>query len=216
VYEEKRMSLDELRNILAADWPDEALRRQFIAYPKFGHGEDEPDTLAGEFVAELNDFVRTIENERGGRFRLSFFVYAAYSFFAPHVRATPDGRRNGDLLSQGVAPGRLRPTASVTDSIRSLHQVDFSSVAGNSVLDVQLPLGRLESSQLIALVRSFGTLGGSTMQPNLVSVERLVDAQKHPENHPDLIVRLYGLSAYFVRLGREIQDELIKRNLYAS
>ncbi|GHT80382.1 glycyl radical enzyme [Spirochaetia bacterium] len=217
VYDEKQLTLEELRSLLASNWVNaEPLRRRFIAYPKYGHGEDEPDALAAEFVKELSAFVGTLESERGGHFQLSMFVYFAYSYFAKCVRATPDGRKNGDLLSQGVAPGRLRGTASVTDSIRSLNRIDFLSVAGNSVLDVQMPVGKMESAQLAALIRSFGTLGGPTIQPNFVSVESLLDAQHHPENHTDLMVRICGLSAYFVRLDREAQDEIIQRNLYAS
>jgi formate C-acetyltransferase len=217
VYEERRISLDGLRELLASDWENAGAERQrFIAYPKFGHDEVEADTLAARFVDETNEFVRGIENERGGRFRLSMFVYAAYSYFAPFVRATPDGRKSGDLLSQGVAPGRLRATVAVTDSIRSLNRINFASMAGNSVLDTQLPLGKIQPQHLAALFRSFGELGGPTIQPNCVSVEDLLNAQKRPEDHRDLTVRLYGLSAYFVRLSPQIQNEIITRNLYGG
>jgi formate C-acetyltransferase len=217
VYEEKRMDLEGLRALLRSDWENaEAERRRFIAYPKFGHGEEEADGLAARFVEELNDFVSTIENERGGRFRLSMFVYSAYSYFAPFVRATPDGRKSGDLLSQGVAPGRLRGTGSVTESIRSLSRIDFAAMAGNSVMDAQLPLGKFEEGHLAALFRTFGELGGPTLQPNCVSPEDLLEARAHPEQHQDLTVRLYGLSAYFVRLDPQTQNDIISRNLYGG
>jgi formate C-acetyltransferase len=217
VYEEGWISLEGLRALLAGNWENaEAQRRRFIAYPKFGHDQAEADALAARFVEELNGFVHSIENERGGRFRLSMFVYSAYSYFAPFVRATPDGRKDGDLLSQGVAPGRLRGTAAVTDSIRSLNRIDFKAVAGNSVLDTQLPLGKVQPRHLAALFRAFGELGGPTIQPNCVSVDDLLEAQRHPEQYGDLTVRLYGLSAYFVQLSPQVQNEIITRNLYAG
>jgi formate C-acetyltransferase len=119
-------------------------------------------------------------------------------------------------LSQGIAPGRLRGTKSVTDSVRSLSHIDFAATAGNSVLDLQLPLGKIQPRHLAALFRTFGELGGPTIQPNCVSLESLIDARRRPEIYPDLTVRLYGLSAYFVQLSPQMQDEIITRNLYAG
>ena len=216
VFEENRMTLDKLKNILAADWEGyEPIRRQFINYPKFGRGESDADTLAARFAKDLSDFSETISNERGGNFRISFFVYGAYSYFAPFVHATPDGRKKGDLLSQGIAPSRVRPATGITDTIRSLGHIDFAKIGGISVLDAQMPIGAgLDQPRMTALLKAFALTNGPVIQPNFVSVEDLLDAKAHPEKHRDLMVRLYGLSVFFVTLTPEIQDEIISRNLY--
>jgi formate C-acetyltransferase len=82
----------------------------------------------------------------------------------------------------------------------------------NSVLDVQIPLARdMTPATLTAVARAFARLGGPTLQPNLVSIETLRDARLHPERHRDLVVRICGLSAYFVSLTPEVQDEIVSR-----
>lgn len=218
VYDEKLLKLGELRGILHSNWENnEPLRHKLIVYPKFGHGIDEIDELAARFIKDLSSFVSTLPNERGGHYQLSMFVYYAYELFSHHVRATPDGRKCGDLLSQGVAPYRLNRVKSITDSIRSLGKIDFTDLPGNSVLDVLLPVGSsINAGVLTGLVQAFARLGGPTLQPNMVSREELLDAKIYPEKHKNLVVRICGLSAYFVALTPAIQDEIINRNFYEA
>jgi formate C-acetyltransferase len=216
VFDEGLMSYSQLLDVLSRNWEGaEPLRQRMIAYPKFGHGEQEVDAFAARFVAELNAFVETIDNERGGKYMLSLFVYYAHEYFAPFVKATPDGRRAYDVLSQSVTPSRLRPVRSVTDTIRSLGEIDFRSVSGISVLDVQLPLGSaLTKEMMTSLFLGFAVHGGPTIQPNVVSVDALLDAKTNPDRHRDLIVRICGLSVFFTSLSPQVQDEIIARKLY--
>ena len=213
VFSERWLTLDALQQCLAADWAGhEALRCRFKALPKFGHGHPAVDALAADVARELGDLARTLPSERGGTFQGSFFVYYAFEWFASAVRATPDGRRRGDLLSQGVAPDRTTVPQSLTDIFRSLSAIDFTGLPANSVLDVQLPVGQeLPPATLSALARTFASLGGPTLQPNCVSVTALRDARQHPERHRDLVVRISGLSGYFVALSPAVQDEIISR-----
>ena len=214
-FDERRLSLPELAQILKDNWAGhEALRARAIAVPKFGHGEAAVDQLAARLTRDLAEFPRGMTNERGGPVQLSFFVYYEYVWTAGLTLATPDGRRNGDLFSQGVSPGRLRPTDAITPAVNSLRQIDFSDYPGNAVLDLQLPLGRLNRDALTALIRTAGGAGVPTLQFNCVSIEQLREAQAHPERHPDLTVRISGLSARFTALGKDVQDEIIGRNLF--
>jgi len=132
------------------------------------------------------------------------------------TRATPDGRHDGALLSQGVAPGRLRPARSLTEAIRGLERIDFKDYPGNAVLDAQLPAGTMPAATLSAVIGTFVRSGGPTLQPNCVSVADLRDAKLHPERHPDLTVRISGLSARFVALAPAVQDEIIARTTMAG
>jgi formate C-acetyltransferase len=213
VFEDGLLTLAQLRGALADDWEGhDSLRTRLIALPKFGHAEPSADELAARLARDVAAVARDLRNERGGHFQPSFFVYYAFQWMGEDTRATPDGRRAGSYLSQGVSPSRLRPPASLTDVFRSLGQIDFVDFPGNSVLDVQLPLGRgMTPQKLSAAIRTFARLGGPTLQLNCVSVEELKDAQAHPEHHQDLVVRIAGLSAKFVALTPKVQEEIIDR-----
>lgn len=83
-------------------------------------------------------------------------------------------------------------------------------------LDVKLPLSKSMNAELFtAFIRACSHYNCPTIQPNVVSQEELLDAKIHPENHKNLIVRICGLSAYFVALTNEVQDEIIARNMYS-
>jgi trans-4-hydroxy-L-proline dehydratase len=172
------------------------------------------DALAARLSHELAAAIRELPNERGGRFQPSFFVYYAFRDFGRLVGATPDGRSAGEPLTQGVGPDRHTAVASPTDLLHSLSRIDFREHPANCVLDLQLPAGgALAADKIAALTRTFARLGGPTLQLNCVSADEMRDAQVHPEAHRDLVVRICGLSAYFVSLTREVQDEIIGRTM---
>jgi len=162
---------------------------------------------------DLGRSVPALRNERGGTFQPSFFVYYQFVPMGHIVRATPDGRHDGDPLNQGISPGRVRPSTNVSDVFRSLRAIDFADFPGNAVVDRQLPLGKLQPQHVVSLLRRLALAGGMTLQLNCVSVAQLEDAQEHPERHQDLVVRISGLSAKFVALRRDVQDEIINRTL---
>ena len=213
VFDDGWLSYVELQQALAANWSGyDELRARLRRLPKYGQGDGEVDALAAWLMREFADGIRAMPNERGGHYQGSFFVYYAFSWFAPAVRATPDGRVAGELLSQGIAPHRTTASANITETIHTLSSLDFCDFPGNNVLDVQLPIGQaIAPETLTAVMRSFAQLGGPTLQPNSVDIAQLRDAQLHPEQHKALTVRISGLSAYFVTLNRDVQDEIIAR-----
>ena len=214
-YDERSIALPELAQVLKDNWEGhEALRLHAAALPKFGHGTDEIDALAARLTADLATFPDGLKNERGGRAQLSFFVYYEYVNSAKMTSATPDGRHHGDFFSQGVSPGRLQPADEITSAVNSLRQIDFTAYPGNAVLDLQLPLGKLDTATLTAVIRTAGQAGIPTLQFNCVSVEQLREAQANPERYAALTVRISGLSARFVALSKAIQDEIIGRNVF--
>ena len=219
VYEQQRLMLPQLRQVLADNWAgQEALRQEAIALPKYGHDDPQADELANTFLRRLADMLYARKNERGGHYLPSLFVYYHFESFARMLRATPDGRRDFDLISAGAAPGQLRPIRDVTTPVRSMQRLDFTACGGGScVLDVKLPLsGNMTPEIFAAFIRACRQYGCPTLQPNVVSQEELLDAKQHPEKHRDLIVRICGLSAYFVALTPRVQDEIIARNMYAT
>jgi len=216
VYGRNSCSFGRLQEALEANWEGEAaLRALMTSQPKFGHGDEEADAFAGRLAKDIVRLLKLLRNERGGPFQPSFFVYYMFVHMGAATRATPDGRRDGEFLSQGVAPGRVSPPKALTETLRAMSAIDLKDFPGNAVLDVQLPLaaGTKGGESFAGLMRSFAKLGGATLQPNFVSPELLEDAQRNPDRHGDLLVRISGLSAKFVALPQSIQDEIIGRSL---
>lgn len=218
VYEEKWTTLEELRNALRTNWENaESLRRQALSLALFGHGVNPVDQLADRFMKDMAALCRSCRNERGGNFQPSFFVYYMFQALGERTRATPDGRRNGDIFCQGVAPDRRHAPQSLTEVFQTIRSLDFADYPGNSVLDVQLPSGGTITPKILAAVLdTFARVNGSTLQLNCVDSEDLKDAQRHPENYENLTVRISGLSACFVRLKKNVQNEIISRTMYCE
>ncbi len=215
-FEERLVSVGELAKILSCNWNGfETLRQQAIKLPKFGHGHHEVDELAARLAGDLAEYPHGHLNERGGPAQMSFFVYYEFVWGAFMTSATPDGRADKEFFSQGVSPGRLQTADEITSAINSLRAVDFSDYPGNAVLDLQLPLGKIRREELTAVIRTAWQAGIPTLQFNCVSVRQLKDAQENPEKYPGLTVRISGLSARFVALTREVQDEIIARNVFS-
>jgi len=214
VFEEKRLTLPEFVSVLAQNWEGhEELRQAAIALPKYGHGEAEPDALADRFLSDIAKHIFSLKNERGGRHIPSLFVYYYYSYFADALRATPDGRRDHDLASPGCAPSQLQSLTDVTAPLRTMANMNFTVTGGGSaVLDLKLPLSNgMTPRHFAAFVRACEAFRCPTLQPNFLSQQELLDAKAHPERHKDLMVRISGLSAYFVTLTDKVQDEIIAR-----
>ena len=129
------------------------------------------------------------------------------------MKATPDGRRDGEYFSQGLTPSRLNKIESVTDVINSLAAMDGSEV-GPSVVNIILPSTRMTLENCAAFLRACAKSAISSLQLNCVTKEQLLDAQIHPEKHRDLIVRVCGFSARFTSLSPEWQQEVLSRNFY--
>ncbi len=215
VFEGKWVTLPQLQAALQNNWAGaEELRKRIVELPRYGQSDPLVENLAVRIAHDLAEISRSMTNERGGNFQASMFVYYAFMWMGADCRATPDGRKNGDMLSQGCAPGRIRPVDNIPDIFHTLNKIDFTDYPGNAVLDVQLPVGgKLRPEILSALLRTFAQMGGMTLQVNCVSVKELQDAKLHPQLHQDLTVRISGLSARFVALDPSVQDEIIARTL---
>lgn len=214
-FDEKWLSLPELVSVLRSNWEgNEKLRSRFAALPKYGHNCPEVDSLAKRFAGDLVKISDGLRNSRGGKFQPSFFVYYFFAILSKETLATPDGRLNRDMYSQGISPGRVQPAESLTDAVMSLQKIDFTGFPGNAVLDVQLPMGKMDVETLSSVIYAFGKVKAPTLQCNCVNVEELKDAQINPQKHRDLMVRISGLSAKFIALEKSVQDEIIRRNLF--
>ena len=129
--------------------------------------------------------------------------------------ATPDGRYSGECLADGtLSPMRGRDTHGPTAIIKSAIKVDqipYQATLLNMKFHPSAVQSVGDTQKLSSLIRTYFNAGGKHIQFNVVSKDTLLEAQNHPENHKDLIVRVAGYSAYFVQLGKVVQDEIINR-----
>lgn len=220
VFEEGALTYQELLAMLERNWQgegDELWRQRFInRYAKYGNDVDEVDELGARFLRHYGEEVARYENVRGGHFQPGSYTVSAHIPLGKNVGATPDGRMAGEQLADGglspmVGRDKNGPTASlasvsklpnVLDSNGSLLNVKFSpaTLAGEGGLD-----------KLVAYLRTFSRMGIQHIQFNVVSRDTLLDAQAHPENYRNLVVRVAGYSAMFTELARGIQDDIINR-----
>ena len=217
VFEQKAISLETMLSALAANWEGyEDLRALVMKLPKYGANVPEVDQLAQRLVRNISHRFTHKRNDHGGRLLISLFVYYHYRDFAAALGATPDGRRAGDLISPGISPSQLVKVKDPITPLHSVRQADFSSLqGGHAVVDVIFPMSsHLTPDILAAYLKTCGQYGCPTVQPNVLSIEQLKEAQREPDKHRGLIVRICGLSAYFVALEKHVQDEIIQRNTY--
>ncbi len=218
VYDDRRLSMDELLAALRANFDGHEEMRQVLVHkaPKFGTDDPEVDVLARE-ISQFwtEEAFRHRSPATGRRYRGGYLSWNYWVAYAPSTAATPDGRRRGTFLSNGVCPvtgcDREGPTAVIT-SVGRLGLETAPNGASHTLNLSPSVLGEEEHvSKLAALLRAYGRVGGTALQVNVIDRDTLRAAQADPETYRNLLVRVTGYNAYFVGLGREIQEEIIAR-----
>jgi len=181
--------------------------------PHFGDNTRESNELANRLHCDLYSALDGIENEHGGRYCLNYYVYREFFMLGKYIRATPDGRRDGDMFAQGIGPSKYHAVDSLPDIVQSVCSIDTEKCISSS-LDLELSYGRMSKEQLAVLLKTLALPKIKHLQINCVSPQMLIEAQNDPDKYGDLIVRVTGFSAKFVALSREFQNEMIKRIVY--
>lgn len=218
VFEEKKVTKKELKSALTANWHGNGygeIRRLFLSAPKYGNDDDYVDRIADELYQFWADTASQFDTRLGGKFKPSAISISAQWPGGELTGATPDGRNAGECLADGALSAMRGmdthgPTALIKSALK-VDQVPFQSTLFNMKLHPSALKTTEDMRKLSNLIRTYFSLGGKHIQFNVVGKETLMDAQKRPEKHRDLIVRVAGYSAYFVQLGKVIQDEIIGR-----
>ena len=213
-FDKKRYTLKDMLNAVRNNWEGyEEMRADAMLCHGWGDGNDDSCTLAKRFNTDLYAMLSKLSGQYSGKVNLGHLTYTEIRFWGERTLATPDGRHNGEYFSQGLTPSRLKKIPYVTSVINSMAALDKTELAGNTVVNIILP----ESTTLDlceAFLRATASSAVESLQLNCVSKKTLLDAQKHPEKYPDLIVRVCGFSAKFTSLSPEWQEEVITRNFY--
>jgi len=222
VFEEKRVSMAELQEALAANWQGngcEELRKMFLAAPKYGNDDDYVDSLARDLFQFWADTAATLDTRLGGKHIPAAISITAQAPGGALTGATPDGRYAGECLADGTMSAmRGRDTHGPTALIKSAAKIDQVPYQ-STLLNMKFHPSALKSIEdlrkLSGLIKTYFSLGGKHIQFNVVAKDTLLEAQRHPEEYRDLVVRVAGYSAYFAQLTREVQDEIIGRTEYS-
>ena len=226
VYEEKRITRKELADALAENFESDKGRmiRQMLINdaPKYGNDDDYVDLLGVEAYAPYIAMIGDYPNTRFGRGPIGGRRYAGTSSISANVgqglgtAATPDGRKAFTPLAEGCSPSHAMDRSGPTAVFKSVAKLDTKEITGGVLLNQKVTPAMLESGEnkekLEMLIRTFfNRLHGYHVQYNVVDRATLIDAQLHPEDHKDLIVRVAGYSAFFNVLSKTTQDDIIAR-----
>ena len=226
VFEEQKVTQEELWEALMTDYESERSKeiQQMILQdvPKYGNDEDYTDQLVTKAYDSYIEEVKKYPSTRFGRGPIGGTRYSGTSSISANVgqgkgtMATPDGRNAWVPLAEGCSPSHNMDTNGPTSVLKSVSKLRTDEILGGVLLNQKVnpqTLAKEEDKQkLILLLRTFfNRLHGYHIQYNVVSRETLIDAQKNPEKHRDLIVRVAGYSAFFNALSKATQDDIIAR-----
>lgn len=226
VFEEKKITKQQLWDALLDNFTSEEnqrIQKMLInEAPKYGNDDDYVDQLVVEAYDSYIDEMKKYPNTRYGRGPIGGIRYAGTSSISANVgqgfstMATPDGRKAQTPLAEGCSPAHSCDKSGPTAVFKSVSKLPTHEITGGVLLNQKVTPQMLSSEEnqkkLEMLIKTFfNRLEGYHVQYNVVSRETLIDAQKHPEKHKDLIVRVAGYSAFFNVLSKATQDDIIER-----
>ena len=221
VFEERRFSLPELAGLLRTNFAgNESTRlKLFNQSARFGS-----DPQAAQLMADLSGYFHAIvspyRNPRGGRWELGFYSVDSHAWLGEKTGATADGRRKGYSLANAMSPVQGTEKHGPTEVVQSIVATDHTCFGNGMVLDLKFhprffnPPNHRQAFQ--HLVEAYFEMGGMEIQFNVIDRQTLLDAQQHPEQYRDLVVRVSGFSAYFTTLGLTVQNEIIDRTEFQN
>ena len=216
VFEEGRYTMDEILEACRSNWENEENMRLYIRNhtPFFGNDDAYADDIA---VRVYDDLVKAVEghpNTRGGQTHLNMLSTTCHNYFGSVCGATPNGRFAHFAISDGTSPAHGSDSHGPTAVVKSLGKLDQTK-SGGTLLNVrftpQLFRRDEDVKKCASLIRTYFKFGGHHIQFNIVDTETLLDAQKHPDNYRDLLVRVAGYSDYFNDMTEQLQNEIIAR-----
>ncbi|MHC1696912.1 MAG: formate C-acetyltransferase/glycerol dehydratase family glycyl radical enzyme [Geobacteraceae bacterium] len=216
-FDENAISLPDLKEIIDKDFEGaEEIRQMLInRAPKYGNDDDFADEIAVESANIYCREVNKYRNPRGGQFQPGLYPASANVPFGGVCGATPDGRKKGTPLADGVSPiggfDISGPTATVNSVAKLDHQVTSNGTLLNQKFHPNAVKGEEGLRNLIAITETYFKNGGLHVQYNVIDRNTLLEAQKTPDDYNSLVVRVAGYSAFFTALDKSLQDDIISR-----
>ncbi len=216
IFEDWNMTMDELLKACKADFRGYEGIYELVYHqtPKYGNDDDYADDILKEVARALQDAIAGRRTPKGSKTVVEFLPTTCHVYFGQVMEASPNGRHAGVSLPDGISPekgaDRNGPTA-VIKSASKLDQLKTGGALLNQKFTPKVIAGEEGLAHVAALIRSYFAMDGHHIQFNVIDKATLLDAQKHPEEYENLIVRVAGYSDYFNNLDRALQDEIINR-----
>lgn len=217
VFDTQTISANDLVEALNNDFTSNPILGNKLRYDdeKFGNDTELTNSIADHL---LNEFAKSLEgrtNDRGGIFRAGTGSAMYYVWHAVDLGATPDGRHKGEPIPANYSPSLFSKVKGPVSVVKSFSSPDLKNVINGGPLTIEFHDSVFRNDEAIAkvakIIKSYIDMGGHQLQINTVNKDTLLDAQKHPENYRNLIVRVWGWSGYFVELDKCYQDHIINR-----
>ncbi len=217
VFEDKKITMAELIGALDKNFKgEERILHLLNKAPKFGNDIDFVDNMVNDAISYASDVITSYKGFADTKQVVASSAGTGHLGFGLAVGALPDGRKAKEPLAEGgISPHQGRNVSGATATLRSVAKIDHLKLTGGSVLNMKLNPSEVKDEskmrKFISLLRTYCETGGYLVQFNIVSGDMLKDAQKHPENYKDLLVRVATYSAYFVELSPTLQNDIIAR-----
>lgn len=216
VYDEKKFTMKELLDALLDNFEGHARIYNLVRNrtPKYGNDDDYADDIMRSVFSLYHDKVTGRRNNRGGTYRINMLPTTCHVYFGEVMIASANGRLAHKPVSEGISPEKGADIHGPTAVVKSCSKMDHLSTGGtllNQKFTPSVVAGEQGLDQMANLIRTYFNLDGHHIQFNVVDRETLINAQKHPEEYRDLIVRVAGYSDHFRNLDKALQDEIIER-----
>ncbi len=217
VYDNKEITLGELRNALKADWQGyEELRERIIKdKDKYGNNLPLPDEILTRITSFVEKEIFGTNLNRGGKLRLGLDSIDICVLLGRVTSATPDGRHNGDSVSKNLNAYEGMDRCGITSYLQTVLKIDSSVFFNGAPCDFIVHPSAVEGEKglkdFVSLVEIFFAKGGFALQGNVYDSKILKQAQENPEKYKTLQVRVCGWNEYFVKLNKPLQDKFIKQ-----
>ena len=216
VYDHKNFTMEELIEAMEHDYEgyDTIYRMVHDQSPKYGNDDDYADEIMQEVFELYRSTITGRPNMRGGKYGVDMLPTTCHVYFGDVILATANGRKAHKPVSEGISPEKSADTHGPTAVIKSCAKMDHLATAGtllNQKFTPDVVAGEEGLNNMASLIRSYFSMDGHHIQFNVVDRQTLIEAQKHPEDYKDLIVRVAGYSDFFRNLDKPLQDEIINR-----
>lgn len=219
VFDEKVCTMDEILDAMDKNWEGyEALRKQAQNAPKYGNDDDYVDDIAQRISNHFYDETHKYVDIYGNPFTSAFMGISNFIPTGRVIGATACGRKAGEPISEGVSPVAGTDISTPLAAMNSCAKMNQDIHSGGTLLNMRLSHELVKTkrgrSNLAAMVQAFFDMGAFHVQFNTLSTETLLEAQKHPDQYKDLLVRVAGYSTQFVHLSKTLQDSIIRRSVH--
>lgn len=221
IYTEKTFTKEALISGVDSDFTEQTEMLPILRYesPKMGNNEELPDSMAVLLLQMFANGLKGKQNCRGGMFRAGTGSAMYYLWHANEIGASPDGRRRGEPFGTNFSASLFARINGPLSVIQSFTKPDFTETINGGPLTLEFAASMFRDCESVrkvaALVKAYIDMGGHQLQLNAINTEKLKAAQEKPEEHRQLVVRIWGWSAYFVELDKEYQEHVLRRQQYS-